>query len=140
MSAALNMAANDMQMVSGQYEASMGADSQELSGKAVQQRQSAGENGAFHYMQNFQMAVRKTGKILLDLIPKIYTAERVVKIMALDGTMSDVRVDPTAKGAVAQNEDEEEQKIKAIFNPNVGKYQVDAEVGPGLPYPPPAGV
>jgi len=126
------MAAQDMQMVSGQYEASMGAQGQELSGQAVQQRQSAGENGSFHYMQNFQMAVRKTGKILLDLIPKVYTTERVVKIMALDGTQSDVRLDPTAKMPIQQNENEAEQKIKAIFNPAVGKYQVEAEVGPGF--------
>lgn len=129
---AAEMAAADMQMVSGQYEASMGADGQELSGKAVQQRQQAGENGSFHFLQNYQTGVRKLGKILLDLIPKIYTSERVMKIMAEDGTQSDVKLDPQAAHAARQLENEEEQQIKAIFNPNVGKYQVEADVGPGF--------
>ena len=39
-------------------------------------------------------------------------------------------VDPQAKEAIIQNEQEEEAKVQTIFNPNVGKFDVVAECGP----------
>jgi hypothetical protein len=125
-------AAMDMQMVSGQFEAAMGEASNERSGVAIQQRQMAGEQGADHFKQGFEQALRLTGKILLNLIPKVMTAKRVLTIMGQDGKESRVVIDPNAPQSHQTQENEKTNQAQQIFNPNVGKYSVEAEVGPSF--------
>ncbi len=125
-------AAMDMQMVSGQFEAAMGEPSNERSGVAIQQRQMAGEQGADHFKQAFEMALRLTGKILLNLIPRIYTAKRVLRILAVDGKQSRLVVDPQAQAAFQEAENVAENEAQSILNPNVGRYEVEADIGPGF--------
>lgn len=126
----LKISANEMMMVSGQYQAVMGQPSNETSGKAINERQRQGENATYHYIQNYAHGIRYTGKILIDLIPKIYDTPRVMKIMAEDGTGSDVQLDPQAKAAYVQNTNKVTQEVTRIFNPNVGKYEVESDIGP----------
>jgi hypothetical protein len=95
-------AAEWMRMVSGQYQADMGAPSNERSGAAINARQRQGDNATFHFLDHQAIAIRFTAKILLDLIPKIYDTERVVKILAEDGTESTITVDPDAAGRAAE--------------------------------------
>ena len=64
------------------------------------------------------------------MIPKIYDTKRIVRILGEDGSEDQIMVDPQAREAIIQKELEEEAKIKTIFNPNVGKYDVVAECGP----------
>jgi chaperonin cofactor prefoldin len=124
-------AANDMMLVSGQYQADMGAPSNEQSGKAIQQRQRQGENSTYHYIDNLATAIRFTGKIILDLVPKIYDTKRVIKIMAEDGEQSDVQIDPTAQQAYASQQIQNQMTAKeVIFNPAIGRYDVQVDVGP----------
>lgn len=125
------MAANDMMLVSGQYQADFGAPSNERSGKAIQQRQRQGENATYHYIDHLAKAIRFTGKIILDLVPKIYDTKRVIKIMAEDGKQSDVTIDPAAKQSyVARQIMNQETAKEVIFNPAIGRYDVQADVGP----------
>lgn len=125
-------AASDMQMVSGQFEAAMGEPSNERSGVAIQQRQMAGEQGADHFKQAFEMALRLTGKILLNLIPRIYTERRVLRILGVDGKQSRVQIDPQAEQAHQEAENEKANTAVAILNPAVGRYEVQADIGPGF--------
>lgn len=119
-----------MMMASGQYEANLGRKSNEVSGKAIDARERNGDDATYHFIDNQAIFIRRIGKICLELIPKVYDVERVIKIQAEDGEQSDVTLDPQAKQAhqMAQHQQEEEAKI--IFNPNVGKYDVMADVGP----------
>lgn len=129
----MQIAANDMMLVSGQYQADFGAPSNERSGVAIQQRQRQGENSTYHYIDHLAMATRYTGKILIDLIPKIYDTKRVIKIMAEDGTSSEVLVDPNAASAYLKRQAANDQTAEqVIFNPNVGRYDVESEVGPAF--------
>lgn len=127
----MKVAANEMMMVSGQYEANMGQKSNEVSGKAINERQRQGDTATYHYIDNLAMAIRFTGKILVDLIPKVYDTKRVIRIMAEDGTPSEVMLDPNAKQAYVEQQAKQNEEVKAIFNPNVGRYDVEADVGPG---------
>lgn len=126
----LELAQREMQMVTGQFEESFGQKSNAIAGVAIQERQRKGDNSTYHYVDNLAVGVRFTGKILLDLIPKIYDTPRVLRIIAEDGEESHIQLDPGAKQAYIQHQLKTAEGIKAIFNPSVGRYDVEAEVGP----------
>lgn len=128
----MQAAANDMQLVSGQYQAQMGAPSNERTGIAIQQRQRQGDNATYHYVDKLAQAIRFTGKIIIDLAPKIYDTPRVLKILQEDGAELHVRVDPNAPVAHAAADDQEADQIAAVFNPAIGAYEVQADVGPAF--------
>lgn len=126
----LELASQEIKEVSGQFEADLGMPSNEKSGVAIQQRQRQGDNATYHYIDNLALAIRFIGKQLIDLIPKIYDTQRIVKIMAEDGVEHEVTIDPQAQQAFQEKEAEEQDAIKSIFNPKVGQYDVEADVGP----------
>src|SRR5215472_563772 len=145
----MQIARQDLLDVTGQYQAELGMPSNERSGVAIQQRQRQGDNATYHYIDNQSKAIRQVGRILLDLIPKIYDTTRVIKILAQDGTDQEVvstpnapaahqRVRMTPQGPVPigpqqAGADQEEDNLpdpRIIFNPTVGKYDVEADVGP----------
>ena len=136
--------------VTGQYQAELGMPSNERSGIAIQQRQRQGDTATYHYIDNQAKGIRQVGRILLDLIPKIYDVQRVVMTLAEDGGEAKVVVQPNAPeahqqvgqqpdGSVApltqgqaqqQMEDPDQPDPTVIFNPNIGAYDVEADVGP----------
>lgn len=145
----MNIAKEDMMMVSGQYQAQMGQQGNEVSGTAIGQRQRQSENAVAHYTDNQAKGIRQVGRIVLDLIPRIYDTARVMKIMGEDGTDSDVALYPqsrdahqhvalgdngpmpvTTQQAADIDADPDQPNCKIIFNPAVGKYDVEADVGP----------
>ena len=126
----LKMASQEIKEVSGQFEADLGMEGNEKSGVAIQQRQRQGDNATYHYIDNLALAIRFLGKQLIDLIPKIYDTQRVIKILAEDGVEHNVLVDPQAQQALAVQQQQEADKVTSIFNPNVGRYEVEADVGP----------
>lgn len=81
---ALN-ASDDMKSIIGMYDASLGARSNETSGKAIMARQREGDVSTFHFLDNRNRAIRHTGRILIDLIPKVYTKARIVRIIGEEG-------------------------------------------------------
>lgn len=128
----MQAAEHEMMMASGQYEATFSAQGNEISGVSIEQRQKQGDRVTFHYQDNLAKAIRFTGKQLIDLIPKIYDTKRVLRIMDESGEEQQIQIDPNAKKALQQKEDEAEAKVTAIFNPRVGNYEVVATVGPNF--------
>lgn len=129
----MQQAATDMMLVSGQYEADFGAKSNERSGVAIQQRQRQGDNATYHYIDNLAMAIRRTCKDLIYIIPKVYDTKRALQIYAEDGTHSDVMIDPQQAQAYMKQQSQDRSAAEQIFiNPNVGRYDVEADVGPSF--------
>lgn len=128
----MQAAEHEMMMASGQYEATFSEQGNEISGVSIEQRKQQGERVTFHYLDNLAKAIRFTGKQLIDLIPKIYDTKRVLRIMDEGGEEHQVTVDPQAKKALQQKEDQGEAQVAAIFNPGVGSYEVIARVGPNF--------
>ena len=126
----MRVASEEMKMASGQYDASMGAKSNETSGRAIMARQREGDNATFHFIDNVARAIRFTGKILVDLIPKVYDTARVVRILGEDGKEDKVSIDPGRQKAVQSDKDPITGAIKEIYNPSVGRYDVTVAVGP----------
>jgi hypothetical protein len=126
----LQIADEKMKQVAGQFEADLGMPGNEKSGVAIQQRQRQGDNATYHYIDGLAVAIRFIGKQLVDLIPKIYDTQRILKIKAEDGVEHEIHVDPQAEQAYQQAQQQETDKVQAIFNPNVGYYDVEADIGP----------
>lgn len=126
----LQLANDELESVSGQREAQMGQSTNDQSGRALNALQRKGDNATYHFIDNLGLAIRFAGKILIDMIPRVYDTPRVMRILAEDGTETEVQVDPEAEKAFIANEEEREARAAAIFNPKVGKYDVMADVGP----------
>jgi hypothetical protein len=84
LSEALN-ASDDMKRITGIYDASLGARSNETSGKAIMARQREGDVSTFHFIDNQARAIRHTGRILIDLIPHVYSQRRIIRVRGEDG-------------------------------------------------------
>jgi hypothetical protein len=127
----MEVAGNELMYASGQYQAQMGQNENAKSGKAIGERQRQGDNATYHFVDNQGVAIRYLGEIVVDLIPKVYDTKRVKMIVARDGKQHHVTVDPMASSAHEVEDDARDaEAIKSIFNPNVGRYSVEADMGP----------
>lgn len=126
----MNVARQQMMEVSGQFQAEMGMAGNERTGAALHARQEQSATSVYHFQDNYADALRLTGKMLLDLYPKIYDTKQVKKILADDGTTMDLEIDPSMKVAFYQEQNYQGEVIRRVLNPAVGKYDVAADVGP----------
>lgn len=113
----------------GVYRANLGAPSNESSGRAILARQREGDVGTFHYADNQARMIRHVGRILVDLIPRIYNRATVARILGEDGAEGTARIDPTQREAVRQARTPDGVTAE-IFNLNVGTYDVTVSAGP----------
>ena len=108
-----------------------------LCNRAFRERRSRSGNAkgrsstaTYHFVDNLAIAIRHIGKIILDLFPHIYDTQRLMQILAEDGQPMNVAIDPQAKQAYQQHILEDQQMTIHVLNPNVGKYEVQADIGP----------
>lgn len=114
-------ASDDMKAVMGLYDASLGARSNETSGRAILARQREGDVSTFHFIDNLSRAIRHTGRILIDLIPKVYNSERMIRVLGQDGKANLVQItDPQGVPDPAAD----------IYNLTIGKYDLTVKSGP----------
>ena len=123
-------AADDIKATTGQYDSSIGATSNERSGKAILARERQGDTGTYHFVDNNARAVRYSTRQIIDLIPKIYDTQRIARIIGLDGETRMVKIDPSQQEPVRKIQDETGVVIEKIYNPSVGKYDVAVTTGP----------
>lgn len=116
-------ASDDMKSIMGIYDASLGARSNETSGKAIMARQREGDTSTFHFIDNMSRAIRQAGRILVDLIPKIYDKPRVLRIIGEDKTPKNVQVNQPYV---------DDSGIEQLYNLTAGKYDVTVESGPNF--------
>lgn len=124
-------ASEDLKATTGQFDASLGMQGNERSGKAILARQKEGDTGTYHYVDNLARAVRHITRQLIDIIPKIYDTERVARIIGEDGKSDMAKTNPTQQQPVNKIVDENGIVIEKIYNLNVGKYDVCVTTGPG---------
>ncbi|MFN4178025.1 portal protein [Phenylobacterium sp.] len=123
-------ASDDMKSIMGLYDASLGARSNETSGRAIMARQREGDVSTFHYIDNLSRAIRHAGRIMLDLIPKVYATARVVRVLGPDGAAQAVGVGPKGQGAPQGGE--QLKKIGRIYDLSAGKYDLTVRSGPSF--------
>ena len=124
-------AGEDIKSTTGQYDSSIGATSNERTGRAILARQNQGDTSTYHYVDNLARAVRYTTRQLVDLIPKIYDTERVARIVGLDGEVDMVKINPNQPEPVRVIKDPiTGMDLEKIYNPSVGTYDVVVTTGP----------
>jgi hypothetical protein len=84
--------AENLHATTGIYPASLGARSNETSGRAIQLRQNEGDTGTFAYHDNLARAVELCGQIAAEMIPVVYDTDRVLRVCGADGTVTFLRV------------------------------------------------
>jgi len=80
------LAQDDMKATTGIYDASVGAKSNETSGVAIGRRDEQSDTANYHFIDNLQRSLEHCGRILIDLIPKVYDNERVIRLMPEHGS------------------------------------------------------
>lgn len=115
---------------SGIYDASLGNRSNETSGVAIQARQREGDIATFLWVDNLTRAITYEGKILVDLIPKIYDTERIIRIRWPDGSSDFQTINTVKKGLDNQPIIDPETGAPIPLNDvTLGKYDVVVTVG-----------
>jgi hypothetical protein len=124
-------ASDDIKSTTGQYDSSLGATSNERSGRAILAREKQGDTGTYHYVDNLARAIRHITRQLVDMIPKIYDTERIARIVGLDGEVDMVKINPQQPNPVNEIRDMNTGiVIEKIYNPGVGRYDVVVTTGP----------
>jgi hypothetical protein len=116
-------ASDDMKAVMGIYDASLGKQSNETSGRAILARQREGDVGSFHFVDNLSRAVKHGGRILIDLIPKVYSTPRIIRILGHDQKTRNVQINQKFQGP---------DGIEKIFDLSVGRYDLAVDAGPSF--------
>lgn len=77
---------DDMKAITGIYDASLGARSNETSGVAINARKEEADVGTYVYADNLNRAIRECGRVIVSLIPYYYDARQQVRILGKDMT------------------------------------------------------
>ena len=120
-------ASDDMKAILGIYDASLGARSNETSGRAIMARQREGDVSTFHFIDNLSRSIRQVGRVLIDLIPHVYDSRRIARVMGEDGNVDDVPLNQER-----EIEQPDGSTVMAIHNLSVGKYDVTVMAGPSF--------
>ncbi len=125
-------ASDDMKSIMGIFDASLGARSNETSGRAILARQREGDVSTFNYIDNLSRAIRHAGRIIADLIPKVYDTPRIIRVIHEDGTNKNVQINQEHQPDPDEKQDlqEEMQGVTRMFDLTAGKYDVTCEAGP----------
>ena len=124
-------AIDDMKAIMGIYDASLGQRSNETSGVAIRQRQRQGDVATYHFLDNLSRSIRQAGRILIDLIPKVYNTARVVRTLGEDMEPKNAQIG----GEQEQGQEapqQEGQEIQRIYDLTAGKYDLVVKAGPAF--------
>ena len=105
----------------GLQQASLGQKSNEKSGRAIMARQKEGDVANYAYYDNLARGLKYCGKVLLDLIPRIYDTPRVLRILGEGDKEEFVPVNQPVYN---------QQGMQRVFDLTVGKYDVVVTIGP----------
>ena len=119
-----NQSIEDIKATIGIFDASLGAQGNETSGRAILARQREGDTATFAWIDNLARGIEHTGRILVDLIPKIYDTQRVIRIMGEDDSQKQVQVNQV------NIVDPMTGAYEVLNDVTVGKYDVRVTVGP----------
>ncbi len=111
---------DDIKATLGMYGASIGARSNETSGRAIEARKVEGDVATYHFGDNLVKSVTQVGKIIVCMLPEIEDSERVVSVIDKEENFKLVGIN----GAIAND-----QKRSYAFK---GKY--DVRVTTGAPF------
>ncbi len=121
-------ASNDMKAIIGLYNASLGDSGNEISARAIIARQREGDVSTFHFIDNLSRAIEHCGRILIDLIPLVYTGTRIVRVLGPEGLAQNVPLNtPVPMGPGPNGE-----LLSHVYDLGRGKYDLTVEASPSF--------
>jgi hypothetical protein len=109
------LAQDDLKSTTGIFDAALGAQSNETSGKAIMARQMEGDVSTYVFLDNLLQAIEETGRILVDMIPKVYDVPRQIRILGKKMESKIIRVNDGSQ-----------------YDLTRGKYDVHCVTGPSF--------
>ena len=109
----------------GMTEASLGKKSNETSGVAIARRQNTSQANTYSFVDNLAYAIASVGDILCDLVPKIYSADAMKRIIMPDESTARVQLNH-------EIEDRETGKRFRIATLNLSRYLCRVKPGPAF--------
>lgn len=108
----------DMKQVFGLQDASLGRPGNEISGIAIQERNSASRKSTYQFFDHLLVALRCMGRQLVELIPSFYDTDRIVRIVKPDSTDELIAIN-----SITNN---------FKYNLTKGTYDIIIETGPAF--------
>lgn len=115
--------------VTGVHNASLGKQSNETSGRAIMARQQEGDVATFDYQDNIARAIAYTGKVINNLMSKVLTAEREMRVLGEGDTEKYVTVN---KAVQVPDDSPQGFHWERENDLTEGKYDVIVTVGPSF--------
>lgn len=85
-------ASDDIKAAIGLYDASLGMQGNEVSGKAITARKSQGATATYNHVDNLAMSIGYTGLIVGELMPVIYDTRRTMRIIGETGKTETITI------------------------------------------------
>lgn len=133
-------ASDDIKASLGMFDAALGKQSNETSGKAIMARQRESDVATFHFIDNLGRSIQHAGRVIVDLIPAVHTPGSIVRVIGQDGRTATAQIENQQPGAPKPKyspldddlpeADEQGNAIAHVFDFGVGRYDVTVETGP----------
>jgi hypothetical protein len=99
-------------------------------------RQKEGDTSTFHFIDNLSRAIQHAGRVLVDLIPAVYTPGMMVRILGQDGKAAVAKVENRAPGApppqAAPLDERLPEGVQLAYDFETGRYDVTVDSGPSF--------
>lgn len=132
------MAMDGIKATLGIFDASLGNQGNETSGKAILARQAEGDNATFHFVDNLATSIRQVGRILIDLYPRLYSEKTIARILGDDDEPAMVPLNQPViqqgKKFLPLPEGMAQENITGSYmlDLNAGQYDVVVTIGPSF--------
>lgn len=101
------------------------SSTQPISGKALDEFEAQGDRSTFHFIDNYDRALEREGKILAEAIPVVYDTERQVALVAPDEKTKVVTLN-------SQPDAMDENGESAHYPTDQGDHDITISVGPSM--------
>lgn len=96
----------------------LGQESNEKSGRAIMARQREGDVGTYSFHDNLNRAIEHAGRVLLDMIPRVYDTQRVVRLRKPDDSGDYVEINKV------------DETGRKLYDLGTARYDVVVKSGP----------
>lgn len=124
----LKEADQDLKAVMGLFEASLGERGPQQSGKAISAVQQQGLVANSNFLDNLQRMKRAVGRSLLEWMPAVYDAARIVHLVDPSGKKKRVMV----HSGPEFKPESKPPDVSGVFDLSTGEYDVSISTGPSF--------
>lgn len=126
---AIQNAAQDVMVGTNVFAPDTGEPQSDQSGRAIALRHRESDNAHFNYADNFARAMKHSGRVRLDLIPYVYSEDRIITIADPDGKVRGMRANGPPRAT-----DNLKQAVDKILDLKTVPTRFDVVMGSGPGY------